>query len=219
VRSRSTEPPSSLAYTPTSETLYLYRRRLPRHRLSLEVVDLRNYAVKETLEEGAEVTIRAIRREDQDAIREIFENLDEESTYRRFFGPKKELTDAELAYFTDVDFSRVVALVATVPTGTGQALIAGGRFAADGLASPESAELAFTTEKGYRGRGLAHLLLRHLVGIAKELGLSRFEGEVLAENQPMLAVLRRSGLPMQQHQEGNIIHVTLSLDAEPSQPL
>jgi hypothetical protein len=43
------------------------------------------------------------------------------------------------------------------------------------------------------------------------LGISRFEGDVLAENQPMLAVLRQSGLPMEQQQEGNIIHVTLSL--------
>jgi RimJ/RimL family protein N-acetyltransferase len=179
------------------------------------VVDPRNYTVTETLKDGTVVTIRAIRRADQEAIRAIFENLDEESTYRRFFGPKKELTDAELAYFTDIDFDQIVALVATVPSGDGEALIAGGRFAAEGPAPAQSAELAFTTEKGYRGRGLANLLLQHLVGIARELGLLRLKAEVLAENQPMLAVLRRSGLPIQQRQEGNVIHVTLALSAEP----
>lgn len=176
------------------------------------MVDPRNYTVTETLKDGTEVTIRAIRPDDQEAIRAIFENLDEESTYRRFFGSKKELTDAELAYFTDVDFSQIVALVATVPTtGGGESLIAGGRFAAEGPAPAQSAELAFTTEKDYRGRGLANLLLRHLTVIARELGLPRFEGEVLVENQPMLAVLRSSGLPMEQKQDGNVIHVTLSL--------
>ena len=138
-------------------------------------MDLRNYAVKETLKDGSVVTIRAIRREDEEAIRAIFANLDEESTYRRFFGPKKELTDAELVYFTDVDFNQIVALVATVPTGAGEALIAGGRFAAEGPAPARSAELAFTTEERYRGRGLADLLLRHLVGIAKELGVPQFD--------------------------------------------
>jgi len=175
------------------------------------VVDPRNYFAKETLEDGTEVTIRAIRPEDQDAIRAIFENLDEESSYRRFLGPKKELTDAELVYFTDVDFSQMVALVTTVQTGSGEALIAGGRFAVEDQASPRSAELAFTTEERFRGRGLAGLLLGHLIGIAKELGLTRFEADVLAENQPMLAVFRRTGLPMQQQQDGNVIHVTLSL--------
>ncbi len=69
-----------------------------------------------------------------------------------------------------------MGLVATVQTGKGEALAAGARFAAEGPASPESAELAFTTEKRYRGHGLANLLLRHLVGIAKKLGLSRLRG-------------------------------------------
>jgi GNAT superfamily N-acetyltransferase len=72
-------------------------------------------------------------------------------------------------------------------------------------------ELAFTTEKRYRGHGLANLLLRHLVGIAKKLGLSQFEADVLAENQPMLSVFRKSGLPMEQRHEGNVVHITLSL--------
>ena len=181
------------------------------------MADPRDYLAHDVLKDGTVVTIRAIRREDQEAIRAIFANLDEESTYRRFFGPKKELTDAELVYFTDVDFKQIVALVATVPTGVDAALIAGGRFAAEGPAPAQSAELAFTTEKDYRGRGLADLLLRHLAGIAREMGLSRFGAEVLAENQPMLAVFRRSGLPMQLRQEGNVIHVTLSLAAEPEQ--
>jgi hypothetical protein len=61
------------------------------------------------------------------------------------------------------------------------------------------------------------LLLRHLVGIAREANLSRFEADVLAENQPMLNVFRRAGLPMAQRRDGNVIHVTLSLktDANP----
>jgi hypothetical protein len=34
---------------------------------------------------------------------------------------------------------------------------------------------------------------------------------VLAGNQPMLTVFRRSGLPMQQRSHGGVVHVTLSL--------
>lgn len=178
--------------------------------MAAAVIDLRNYVAEETLEDGTAVTVRAIRREDRDALRAVFENLDEESFYRRFLGPKKELTETDLAQFTDLDFAHVVGLVVTMQTQDGEALIAGGRFA-ENPASEGTAELAFTTDKRYRGRGLANLILRHLARIARELGMSRFEGDVLADNQPMLAVLRRSGLPMQQDKDGNVIHVTLSL--------
>ena len=50
--------------------------------------------------------------------------------YRRFFTPKKELTDDELAQLTDVDFSRVVALLVTKQIGEGEVLMGGGRYAA-----------------------------------------------------------------------------------------
>jgi len=39
-------------------------------------------------------TVRAIRRDDADTLQNAFNNLDRESVYRRFFSPKKELTDA-----------------------------------------------------------------------------------------------------------------------------
>ena len=70
------------------------------------------------------------------------------------------------------------------------------------------------TDGNYQGRGIASLVLNHLMRIARETGVSRFEAEVLAENQPMLAVFRRSGLPMHLKRDGSILHVTLSLQNE-----
>jgi RimJ/RimL family protein N-acetyltransferase len=174
-------------------------------------IDPRNYLAKEILEDGTEITIRAIQPEDRSSVLEAFKGLDREAVYRRFFSPKKELTDAELKGLTDVDFARVVALVATTRTDKGNTLIAGGRYAVDDLEHPRSAELAFLTGEAYRGRGLAGLLLKHLEKLAADAGLERFEAEVLAENRPMLAVFKRSGLPMRRQQEAGTVHVTLSL--------
>lgn len=170
----------------------------------------RDYVAHETLKDGTPVTIRAIRRGDSSDILEAFKNLDQESIYRRFFSPKKELTEGELSQLTDVDFNQVVALVVTTQGKDGETLIGGGRFAFS-TPSSQSAELAFLTEADYRGRGIASLVLSHLVRIAREAGVSRFEAEVLAENQPMLAVFRRSGLPMRLKRDGSALHVTLSL--------
>ena len=54
-------------------------------------------------------------------------------------------------------------------------------------------------------------LVRHLVRVARDAGVSRLEADVLAENQPMLAVFRHSGLPVQFRRDGGVLHVTLSL--------
>jgi len=175
------------------------------------VIDLRNYTAKEVLGDGTAVIIRAIAPEDRTSVLEAFKVLDREAVYRRFFSPKKELTDSELKQLTDVDFANVVALVATTTTSEGEMLIAGGRYAVDDAESPRSAELAFLTGEAYRGRGVASLLLKHLKRLAEAAGVRQFEAEVLAENRSMLSVFKRSGLPMQQSRDSNVIHVTLSL--------
>ena len=176
------------------------------------MADPSDYLAHDVLKDGTEVTVRAIRREDAASVLEAFKRLDREAVYRRFFSPKKELSDAELKQLTEVDFSRVIALVVTTKTSNGETLIGGGRYALEDTKSPRSAELAFLTGEGYRGRGIASLLLKHLKRIAEDAGLSQFEAEVLAQNQPMLAVFRASGLPMRQTHEGGVIHVTLPLN-------
>jgi RimJ/RimL family protein N-acetyltransferase len=176
------------------------------------VVEPRNYIAKEVLGDGTEITIRAIRPEDKTNLLEAFKELDRESVYRRFFSPKKELSDAELKGLTEVDFANVVALVATTKTGKGEALIGGGRYAVDDPKGPRSGELAFLTGEAYRGRGIAGILLQHLTRLAKDAGLELFEADLLEQNLPMLAVFKRSRLPMRHTREGGVIHVMLSLE-------
>jgi RimJ/RimL family protein N-acetyltransferase len=177
-------------------------------------MDPRDYRESETLKDGTAVTVRSIRAEDGDSVLEAFKGMDKESVYRRFFTPKKELSSAELKQLTDVDFSNVVAFVVTKTSAEGELLIGGGRYAVDAPGATQ-AEIAFMTEGGHRGLGVASLILSHLVAIARGAGVTRFEAEVLAENQPMLGVFRRSGLPMSLKQDGSIFHVTLSLQSEP----
>ena len=129
-----------------------------------QTTDPRHYSVAETLQDGTAITIRAIRADDSVGVMKAFASLEPESIYTRFFSPRKGLTDIELKQYTDVDFDRVVALVVTTGGGDRETLIAGGRYvstAAQPAAS--SAEVAFTTEEDYQGRGIAGRLLGHLV--------------------------------------------------------
>lgn len=145
-----------------------------------------------------------------------FQNLESESIYTRLFRYKDELTDAELKTITEVDFEKSVALVVTLASAEGdETIIGGGRYVQyDPPNVSRSAEIAFTVEEDYQGQGIAGMVLRHLIGIARAKGVSRFEAEVLPRNKAMLTVLARSGLPLKQSLEDGVLHATLSLEPD-----
>jgi hypothetical protein len=108
--------------------------------------DLRQYSSDELLRDGSSIHVRAIRSDDKQRLREHSEGLSARSVYFRFLGPKKRLTDKDLAAFTDLDFVNRVALVATVGKGEEEKIIGVGRYALSDTAgtASRSAELAFS---------------------------------------------------------------------------
>lgn len=148
---------------------------------------------------------------------DAFNELDQESIYTRFFQNKKSLTDTELKRVTEPDFENDVVLVVTTGPEGAETIIGGGggRYAAyvsqKGI---RCAEVAFTVEEDYHGHGIASNLMRKLVSIAREKGVSQFQAEVLSQNKSMLKVFASCGLPKQKNQESEVIHVTSSLDDE-----
>jgi GNAT superfamily N-acetyltransferase len=183
------------------------------HAIGSAAGDLRNFLVTQVLPNGRAISIRAIQPDDKERMRAAFANLESRSVYMRFFGYKKELTDAELEQATEVDFDQVVALVATIGSGGAEVIIAGARYVRGAGPASSGAEVAFVVEEDYQRQGIASCLLGHLISIARRKGLSYLEADVLASNGSMLAVFARSGLPVRQHQAGGVIHVILSLDA------
>jgi RimJ/RimL family protein N-acetyltransferase len=175
--------------------------------------DVKHYQVVECLRNGTEVTIRAIRPEDKGLFAAAFRELEESTIYTRFFAPKKNISEQELKWATEVDFFRNVALVACIG-GEGQEKIIGvGRYIAAGESDPpSSAEIAFVVEEDYQGLGLASILFKQLAVIGREQGLSRFEAEVLPSNRAMLRVFGRAGLPMTTTPAEDSVHVVISLD-------
>jgi RimJ/RimL family protein N-acetyltransferase len=176
------------------------------------MIDTRNYAASDTLKDGTMVTVRAIRAADREALVVAFAALDRESIYTRFFTHKKELTATELRQLAETDLNHVVALVVVTRSQDAEKLLGGGRYCSElPLRDSSSAELAFITADAQHGRGIASLIFKHLVLIARDQGLPQLEADVLAHNQPMLAVFRRSGLAMTVQRESNVVHVRLAM--------
>jgi len=146
-------------------------------------------------------------------IRRAFQNLERDTVYTRFFGYKADVSDVDLARITGADFETRVALLATIGAGEDEVVIGGASYVVDDACTTggRSAEVAFLVEEDFQGRGMASLLIRHIIAIARADGLDRLEADVLSRNLPMLHVLRRCGLPMTARHQADVIHATLSL--------
>jgi RimJ/RimL family protein N-acetyltransferase len=167
------------------------------------------YRVEAQLRDGLAVTIRAIRPDDRERIVEAFGRLSPETVYMRLFSFKKALTDAEFQAITEVDFERRASLVVTRFAGAAEKIIAAASFIRG--EAPDRAEVSFIVADEYQGRGIGRRLLEHLVRIARDRGITRFEAQVLSDNAGMLAVFERSGLPLERRSEGGVVTVTREL--------
>ena len=176
--------------------------------------DLRQYSSDELLRDGGSIHVRAIRPDDKQRLREHSEGLSARSVYFRFLGPKKLLTDKDLAAFTDLDFVNRVALVASLGKGEDERIIGVGRYAVSETAAdtPRSAELAFSVVDEYQHHGIGTLLLEHLLRIGREQGIRQFEAEVLADNKAMLGVIENSGVVARRTVNSGVVHVVFSTE-------
>ena len=167
------------------------------------------YLVKEALNDGNEVTIRAMQPDDKERLVEAFMHLQPQTIRTRFFYPKKILSEADLRWLDETGHGNHVGLVATVPSGCEELIIGEASYAVLG----DTAEVGFTVAEAWQGRGVATRLLQHLAGIARDQGVGEFEAHVLQENARMLAVFRSSGFPTTIQYADGLMHVTLLLDS------
>ena len=169
-------------------------------------MEVAKYEAVETLRDGRQFRVRALKPDDRAGLLAAVGQSSAQSLYRRFFSPKRNLTEDEVAYFMDVDFVDHVALVAELDEDGRGVIIGGGRYI---LVEPGKAEVAFVVVDRYQGQGIGTALMCHLAVIARQRGLEELTAEVLADNTSMLKVFERSGLSMSTTRDAGVIHVAL----------
>ena len=166
-----------------------------------------------TLRDGQAVVLRPVRADDRERIAAAVRGLEAQTIYTRLFSPRRELSDSGLDRIMRVQPGREELLVATVGEGADERIVGSARFIAAGAddAAPSRAEVAFVVEEDFQGRGLAGRLFAALAARARQHGIRHFDAEVLAGNKAMLAVFKKSGLPLQQRREDDVVHLSLDL--------
>ncbi len=168
--------------------------------------ELRHYCARGILADGSSILIRAISESDRERLRDHFHRLSPESAYFRFMMPKKKFTEADLDRFTAIDYVSRFCLAAERRYHDEDRIIGVGMYAAGGRTA-DSAEVAFTVEDEFQGRGVGTLLLEHLCRIAHANGIIRLEADVLAGNARMLEVFARSGFNVSRSMENGVVRV------------
>ncbi len=133
--------------------------------------------------------IRPIRPEDAEAHAALFRRLSPEDIRYRFFNVLRELPAEQIARMTQIDYEREMAFVA-VREATGETV---GVARLIHEAGTSHGEFAIVVDAAMKGRGLARRLMQDLIDWASSTGMTEIIGEVLAENAPMLAFMRKMG--------------------------
>ena len=152
------------------------------------------------LPDGRTVTVRPIRPEDAEMEQDFVKRMSDESKYYRFMDTLRELTQAMLVRFTQIDYDREMALVATVPGDDGKELQIG---VARYVTNPdgESVEFALAIADDWQKHGIGRKLMTALIECARTKGYRAVVGDVLALNSKMFRLMGSLGFTIHPHPE------------------
>lgn len=150
--------------------------------------------------DGRTITIRPIRPEDADMEQEFVKNLSDESKYSRFMDTLRELTQSMLVRFTQIDYDREMALIATLQGEKGKSVQIG---VARYVTNPdgETVEFALAVADDWQKHGVGRKLMTALIDSARQKGYRAIVGDVLAMNSKMFRLMASLGFTIHPHHE------------------
>ena len=150
--------------------------------------------------DGQSITIRPIRPDDAEMAQTFVKGLSDESKYFRFMDTLRELTQTMLVRFTQIDYDREMALVATLPDETGKEIQIGeARYVTN--PDGETVEFALAVANQWQKHGLGRKLMTQLIDVARQKGYRAVVGDVLAMNTKMFRLMSSLGFTIHPHHE------------------
>ena len=170
-----------------------------------------------TLRDGTPATLRTIEPEDSGAIAAGFDELSDESRYRRFLSPVPRLSKSTLRYLTDVDHHDHEAVIAFSHDGEPMGVA---RYVREDPGG-DLAEVAVTVVDRWQGRGLGTELLARLTERARQEGVNRFTATALATNNDMIDMLGNLGVIDTRPASNGVVEMRVALppDVHEESPL
>lgn len=161
-------------------------------------------------ENGLKFVARPIRPEDEPEHKKFLESLSPDDIRFRFFGLVREFPHSQLARFTQIDYDREMAFIATRLDEAGKPETLG---VVRAVTDPDNdrAEFAIVVRSDMKSLGMGRALMVKMIRYCQERGNSVMVGQVLPDNRPMLALATALGFTSQKIDDGDAVEVTLDL--------
>jgi acetyltransferase len=180
------------------------------HRMPLAIVPYPR-SLEETLDwNGAKITVRPIRPEDEAAHKAFIAAMTPDDLRLRFFGAVRGFDHSQLARMTQIDYDREMALIAEAPDESGVMTTLGVTRA---VADPdnETAEFAVAVRSDSKGKGLGKLLTTRIIAYSRARGTRLLVGEALRENTGMIELARRCGFEITKTEDPGVVGFRMRL--------
>jgi len=164
----------------------------------------------DTLRDGTEVFFRPVKPTDEAALSEMLYSLSDASIRTRYMAQTVTFPHKDVQRLTNIDYSQNLAIVGTVPSVSGEELVAIAQYFVDPRTT--CAEVAFLVQDEWQQKGLGTFLLNYLTQIARERGVRQFYAKVLPANKPMLAIFHNSGFEVKTEFDGEVYSITYDLE-------
>ena len=160
---------------------------------------------------GREIVLRPIRPEDEPQHAQFLARIDPDDLRLRFFSVVRAFSHSDLARFTQIDYDREMAFIAT-HHDDGNAETLG---VVRAIADPDrtSAEFAILVRSDLQGKRLGLLLMEKMIRYCRERGIGELVGDVLATNAGMLGLARDLGLEIAPGADATVKSVKLALSS------
>src|SRR5215472_4077140 len=159
------------------------------------------------LADGSTVQIRSAGSGDFTAVKAMHEAMSPNNAYLRFFSASRTAAEREARRITrepGPDHASLLALYGAEVVGVAS-------YEVLNSSGGKTAEVAFAVADTMHHRGIATLLLEHLVSIARARRIESFTAETLSENISMLRVFSDAGLPARTSRGEGVVTITIPL--------
>ena len=182
---------------------YIFPTQLPPNPEDLLFLD--GYKSTKVLPNGKTIEFRPLLASDEQASRDFFYSLTQESIYYRFFHNRKIFTHEDLQkHLATLDYRKNMTMIGLVRNRGVKEVVATGSY---GMLDETTAELAFIVREDFHGMGIASYLLEVLEDIAKENNYKAFSAYVLRENAAMIRVFKKRYPNLKKSVEGGDIEI------------
>ena len=138
--------------------------------------------------DGETVIIRPTKPVDDRRIQEHYYSLDKEDVLSRFFHEKTIFKRSDIELRSQVDYIRDLSILAIVGAfGFGRVVALGESLY---ISDSNTAEVAFSVNRDYQGKGIGRLILAKLAQAAKENGLVGIEAYTSLHNKKMINLFK-----------------------------